>query len=159
MSDILTERRVSPKAFMGHYTVAIAVGIGVATLGFITGSWWLSPVGILPVLGVAAWAWVSRAGASYRLYADRLEIETGLLGRKIENVELFRIRDIGLQQGLFGRLGNYGDISIHSNDASSPAIQLRGIDAPRDFYKELRERVGDRRMLNRTVLLESDGTT
>jgi uncharacterized membrane protein YdbT with pleckstrin-like domain len=155
MSELLMERRKSAKAFIGQYLAAIALGVGLAILCFlIPGFGVFSPVGILPLVFVVARSYLARISECYRLYTDRLEIESGLLARRIENVELFRIRDVGLRQGLFGMLGNFGDVYVHSTDSSTPAMHIRGIDTPKAFYEQIRQRVSDSRAQHRTMIIE-----
>ena len=155
MSELIQERRISNKAFIGHYVAAVAGGAVLAVVCFLSGA--LAPfawIGILPVVGVFAWSQWVRMSDCYRLFDDRLEIESGLISRRIENVELFRIRDVGLRQGLFGRMADFGDVYVHSTDSSTPAMHIRGVDGPRDFYQHLRERVSESRAAHRTMIIE-----
>jgi len=158
MTQMVRERRISDRAFTGHYVAAVLCGIGLAvgaSLFFPIAV----PVGVLPVAGVFAYSRLVRAGNSYRLFPDRLEIEAGIFTRKIENIELFRVRDVGLRQGLLGRLGNFGDVYIHSTDSSTPDLHVRAIDDPRGFYQELRDCVTQSRAQGRTVIMETGETT
>lgn len=152
---LVQERRISNKAFIGHYIAAAALGAVVAAVCFVTGLGVFSPVGLLlPLVVVALWAKLARMGDCYRLYEDRLEIESGILTRRFENVELFRIRDVGLRQGLFGRMADFGDVYVHSTDSSTPAMHIRGVDGPKDFYQDLRQRVSESRAAHRTMIIE-----
>lgn len=154
MSELLLERRISKKAFIGHYVGAVVAGIILAVVLFMTPFGIFAPIAVLPVLAVAAWAALSRMGGCYRLYEDRLEVESGILARRIDNVELFRVRDVSLSQGLFGRLTDFGDVYVHSTDASTPTMHIRGVDNPKDFYQNLRQRVTESRAANRTMIVE-----
>ncbi len=154
MDSIISERRISDKAFLGQYVLAVGAGIGIAVGCFMMMAI-LAPLAVLPVVAVFLHSRLVRAGNSYRLYGDRLEIEAGLLSRKIENIELFRIRDVGLRQGLLGRMGDFGDVYIHSTDSSTPDLHVRAIDNPRGFYQELRTLVTQSRAGTRTVIMEN----
>ena len=149
----LIERRISDRAFLGHYLIAGVLGIVIATICFMTMAL-LAPLGLLPLAWVFAQSRLARIGSSYRLYGDRLELESGVVSRKIENVELFRIRDVGLRQGLFGRLGDFGDVYVHSTDSTTPDVHLKGIDSPREFYEEIRARIAASRAQGRTMIME-----
>ncbi|MCC2668849.1 MAG: uncharacterized protein K0Q72_1320 [Armatimonadetes bacterium] len=153
----ITERRISDRAFVGHYVIAVVAGIVIAVVCFLLTAGLLSPLGVLPVLGVFAYSRIARLGTEYRLFPDRIEIESGLVSRRIENVELFRIRDVGLRQGLFGKMGDYGDVYIHSTDSSTPDLHVRAIDAPREFYQQLRQLVTTSRAQSRTMIVEEGG--
>jgi uncharacterized membrane protein YdbT with pleckstrin-like domain len=158
LGGLVQERRISGKAFTGHYVVAVVAGLVLAAVLMMTPLAVFSPLGALPVLGVWAFAQLSRLSSSYCLYTDRLEIESGLLNRKIENIDLFRVRDVGLRQGLFGRIANFGDVYLHSTDSSTPDLHVRGIDAPKEFYQQLRQLVSESRAAARTMIVEEGRT-
>lgn len=160
MPASVIERRVSDRAFVGHYVAAAVAGAIVLAVLFLTSALLALPFLIvlapLPCLAVFGWTRLQRAGSVYRLYPDRLEIESGILVRKIENVDLFRVRDVGLRQGVLGRMADVGDVYIHSTDSSTPDVHVRAIDAPKDFYQELREAVARNRARGRTMIVESE---
>jgi uncharacterized membrane protein YdbT with pleckstrin-like domain len=90
------------------------------------------------------------------VFDDSLEVESGLLARRIDNLQLFRVRDLGLRQSLFGRILGVGDVSITSTDRSSPHLRLRGVADPREVYQTLRDLVARSQATRRTVIMEED---
>jgi uncharacterized membrane protein YdbT with pleckstrin-like domain len=150
----ITTRRISDRAFIGHYAAAVVLGLLVATGCFLVGFGLFAPAGLLPLAWVFAQSRLARLDTEYRLFVDRIEVESGILSRRIENVELFRVRDVSLRQGLFGQLGNFGDVYIHSTDATTPDVTVRGIDAPKEFYQSVRQLVSDSRAQHRTMIVE-----
>ena len=154
MADLILERRISDRAFVGHYLGGVVAGLIIAVVCFVTVMWPLMPLALLPVAGVFVYAKVMRAGSAYRLYPDRMEVESGILARRIENVELFRVRDVGLRQGLFGRMADFGDVYLHSTDSSTPGLHIRAVDAPKELYQQLRQLVSESRALHRTMIVE-----
>ena len=54
----------------------------------------------------------------YTLTNQRLIVESGLLVKRIEEIELFRIKDTKFNQGFFQRLVDMGDIAVFSSDRS-----------------------------------------
>lgn len=150
----ILERRISDRAFVAHYFAALGVGSIIATTCLAVGVPAYSPLSILVVVFVFLYSRLARLGTAYRLYPDRLEVESGLLSRKIENVELFRVRDVGLRQSIYGRIGGFGDVYVHSTDSSTPDLHVRAIDAPQEFYQQLRQLVSRSRAGNRTMIVE-----
>ena len=151
--SLICERRISTKACLGQQIAAALLGVGIA-VGMFAFFPPAAPIGLLP-WGVAfIWSKLLRAGYCYRLFQDRLEIETGLVSRKIENIELFRVRDVGLQQGVLGRVLNIGDVLVHSTDTTASDLHVKAIDDPREFYQQLRELVTQSRAAGRTVIME-----
>jgi len=149
----ISERRISEKAFYAQYVLAVLLAVGIAVIAFMVMAL-LVPLALVPIAAVFIWSRLARAATAYRLFDDRLEVESGLFDRKIENVQLFRVRDVGLRQGILGRLTGFGDVYLHSTDSSTPDMHIRGIDDPRDFYEQLRELVSTSRAASRTLIVE-----
>jgi len=152
----ISTRRISDRSFLGRYVVAFLLGVVVATILFVVGLGLFSPLAGIPLVCVFLQSRLARVSTEYRLFPDRIEVESGILSRRIENIELFRVRDVGLQQGLFGRIGNFGDVHVHSTDASTPDVHVRAIDSPKEFYQEVRRLVTASRGQTRTMIVEDD---
>jgi uncharacterized membrane protein YdbT with pleckstrin-like domain len=60
----------------------------------------------------------------------RLEIRTGLIGHKENQIDLIRIKDIEVAQGLKNRALNIGNIKIISTDSNDPVLVLEEIPDP-----------------------------
>jgi uncharacterized membrane protein YdbT with pleckstrin-like domain len=160
LREPLVRARPSLRSFTGLYVVLAAVCVGVWWLGanFDTG---LSPLviavaGPVPLLIGIAYSWLVRLGAEYRLYEDSLEIETGLVSRNIDNLQLFRVRDLRLRQSLIGRLLGVGDVNVTSTDQSTPHLTIRGVTAPRALYDAIREGVASSQATRRTMIVEEE---
>jgi uncharacterized membrane protein YdbT with pleckstrin-like domain len=111
---------------------------------------------VTPLLIGALYAWLVRMSTEYRVFQDSLEVEAGIIARSIDNIQLFRVRDLGLAQGVLDRLLNVGNILVSSTDQSAPHLVLRGIDAPRELYETLRELVAKSQAARRTMIVEDD---
>jgi uncharacterized membrane protein YdbT with pleckstrin-like domain len=73
----------------------------------------------LLTLGIyAGIVYLVRYYTRYRLTNQRLIKESGLLGRRIDEIELYRIRDTRLHQPFLQRLVGMGDVEVHSADVS-----------------------------------------
>src|SRR5712691_11441482 len=146
-AEPLVRIRPSLRSFAGLYVVLGLVCVGIWWLGatFDTGvrPLVIAVAGPVPLLLGIAYSWLVRLGAEYRLYADSLEIETGLVSRNIDNLQLFRVRDLGLRQSLIGRLLGVGGVNVTSTDQSTPHLTIRGVAGPRALYDTLRERVAE----------------
>jgi DNA-directed RNA polymerase subunit RPC12/RpoP/membrane protein YdbS with pleckstrin-like domain len=86
----------------------------------------------------------------YRLSTQRLFLVRGLVSRKVEELELFRVRDIQVVQSFWQRILRYGRMTVFSTDASAPKFEMLGVadplkvkDAIRVHFRtaRLRERV------------------
>jgi membrane protein YdbS with pleckstrin-like domain len=82
-----------------------------------------------------------RRAVRYTLSVQRLEIEKGILGKRYESVELWRVRDVVLEQSFFERLRGVGRITVYSSDLSDPVLQLGPAADGKSLFDRLRDAV------------------
>ncbi len=63
----------------------------------------------------------------YHLTSQRLRVTHGLLSRRIVEIELFRVRDLTIEQGIIQRLLTLGTVKAISTDEDAKVILLSGI--------------------------------
>jgi len=73
---------------------------------------------------------VKRYSLMYRLSTQRLFVSRGLIARRIEELELFRVRDIDVVQNFWERILGYGRMMIYSTDATTPKFEIVGLAHP-----------------------------
>ncbi len=71
----------------------------------------------------------------------RIDYERGLLGKRIDTMELWHVDDINFRQSFFDRVMGVGTIVVFSDDQSTPNLELRGLPNPRDIFEKLKQRV------------------
>lgn len=82
---------------------------------------------------------------SYQITSERVRIVQGILGKDRDDIELVRIQDIDLEQGLTERAVNVGDIILQSADPSLPKVTLRNVSHPTEVHEILRRAMLDAR--------------
>ena len=95
-----------------------------------------------------------RQYSSYTLTSTRLIIISGILGRKVDEIELFRIVNSLSTQGPIERLANIGDIQIDSTDKTG-LINMKKIPCPHEVRDTIRVAYMAARNKRGTVLLEN----
>tara|TARA_B100000579_G_scaffold16532_1_gene11700 strand:+ start:92 stop:496 length:405 start_codon:yes stop_codon:yes gene_type:complete len=63
----------------------------------------------------------------YELTKTRLRLKTGILSQKIEDTELYRVRDYSIDKPFWFRIFRLGHIKILTSDKSNPEINLYAI--------------------------------
>ncbi len=91
----------------------------------------------------------------YRLTNQRLIVEIGFIGRRTEEIDLFRVNDVGVKQHPLERITHIGDIYIASADSSSPDKFLHNITQP-DRVKDLLREAARQERHRRRVLVRED---
>ncbi|MEK7467918.1 MAG: PH domain-containing protein [Planctomycetota bacterium] len=102
----------------------------------------LSPIPLLYAGAVALWR---RLTLHYRLTTQRLFVQVGLIGRRIEEVELIRVDDVTTSQGVIERMFDVGTVKISSSDVTTPTMLLLGLKSPVSIKEKLRAQVQERR--------------
>ena len=157
--ELVVQKRISLKNFIGTYLLLIfAAGLiwGIGYSQKLASGWIVGPAGLAPLVIGGLWIYLVYVSTEYRVFQDSLEVESGIISRNIENIQLFRVRDIGLKQGIVGRILNVGNIAITSTDQSNPHFTLHGVDGPRGMYDTLRDLVSKSQATRRTVIMEDD---
>ena len=77
----------------------------------------------------------------YRISNYRIDFERGLLGKKIDTMELWHVDDIKFEQSFFNRLMGVGKITVFSDDQTTPNLELKGLPNPRPLFDSLKQRV------------------
>lgn len=153
-------RRTALRAYAGLYLLLVLVALAVWGVGYAAQPD-LSPAlialaGLVPLAIGIVWTWLVRISTEYRVYQDSLEVESGILSRSIDNLQLFRVRDLGLSQSILARILGVGDVTVTSTDRSNPHLRLRRVADPRGLYETLRDLVGESQATRRTMIVEDD---
>ena len=95
---------------------------------------------VLP-LGYLVRRWLSTRAHRYELTAQRLRESTGVVARRVDELELYRVKDIAIQEPLLYRLFGRGDGVLLTSDRSTPVVRLSAVPDPRWVADRLREAV------------------
>lgn len=90
----------------------------------------------------------------YRLTSQRLIMTYGFIGRRTEEVDLYRVNDVGVKQHPLERITRMGDVYIASADTSSPTRFLHNIATPDRVKDLIREAARVERQRRRVLLRE-----
>ena len=82
-----------------------------------------------------------KIGTVYELTNQRIRVIKGLLGNKIEEIELVRVRDTNVKQHVGERMLDVGDVTILSNDASAPEFVMHNVKNPIEVRELIRKAV------------------
>ena len=98
--------------------------------------------------------YLSRLNTRYTLTDERLKITSGLLTKKVDEIELFRIKDTKVNQTFLNRLVGIGTISVISSDETENVIisylpnSINRREEIRDYSNKSREKKGIRTIVD-----------
>lgn len=110
----------------------------------------LALIGILPFL---AYKWLQNRTSTYVLEDGRLFMRQGILLRREDEIELYRIKDIKADFSIIQQMFNTGDLTITSTDGTGSAnwqasLRVADVTDARGLREELRRRVERSRKLH-----------
>jgi uncharacterized membrane protein YdbT with pleckstrin-like domain len=77
----------------------------------------------------------------YEITSERIRITHGLLTRRTDELELYRVKDTSLIEPFFYRLFSAANIFVATSDATTPQLELRGIKNGKEVREQLRQGV------------------
>src|SRR3712207_134598 len=119
--------------------------IGVAGLILTAiGEWGLVPL-ILPAatIAIVGWKWIENMAARYDLCRDRLIVRRGIFIKSLDEIELYRVKDIRLDFSLINQWAGIGTITATSSDETtrSEPLVLRHVEHAQQRREQMRNLV------------------
>jgi len=118
---VIFEGAPSWKAWFWSYVGACV--LSVAVVGLV----WL---GILHLV---------RKAARYKITDRNVDTESGVFSKKIETLQLWRVRDIDFRQSFFERMLGIATIHVFTKDVTDPELALRGLPGSREIFDKLKD--------------------
>jgi uncharacterized membrane protein YdbT with pleckstrin-like domain len=126
--QIVYQTRIHPIVFLPPVGMILAgIGFGLA----------LSPAGGLAVLvmgvAMAAGAWIRQWASEFAVTNKRVIVKVGFISRRTIEINLSQVESVEVDQDIFGRLFNYGTITVSGTGGTREPFDL--IDDPLAFRR------------------------
>ncbi|HEX9963588.1 MAG TPA: PH domain-containing protein [Allosphingosinicella sp.] len=94
-------------------------------------------------LGIVVWKWFESMAARYDVCTDRLIVREGIFIKSLDEVELYRVKDVRLDFSLINQIAGIGTITVHSSDETTRGapLVLRHVERAAQRREELRRLV------------------
>jgi len=147
--EMLYEGNPSWKAYIGYYfATGLAAVILIAILNAIAGSGAPTKTKFLNVIiplaacavylfGLHLW----RKSIKFRVSNTVIEYEKGLLSKRIDVVQLWRVKDVTYKQSLIDRILSIAHIQVVTSDATNPTFDIVGMPASRKLFEQMRDSI------------------
>jgi uncharacterized membrane protein YdbT with pleckstrin-like domain len=164
MSEVSQEQTLfkgssSPLMNLGTFVVCGLVILAAVALAFIIPN--LPAWARFGLIGVAALAflyglskWLLIKVRVYEVTTERIRISNGLLTRRTDELELYRVKDTTLVEPFFLRLFSLGDIEVATHDVTTPVVRLQAINGASAVREEMRKSIEACREKKRVRLAE-----
>jgi uncharacterized membrane protein YdbT with pleckstrin-like domain len=104
----------------------------------------LYPIAFIAVaLVIVAVKWLQNLATKYEVTEDRLILHRGILNKSIDEIELYRIKDIRIDFSLIDQWAGIGTVTLLSSDETtgSHPFAIRDIERARERRESLRDLV------------------
>ena len=92
---------------------------------------------VIPLF-IILWKWLVVKNMKYELTSERLRMRHGVLNKKLDELELYRVRDYKLDQPFFLRIFSLGNIILQTSDRSHPTVVIQAIPDAENLREQLR---------------------
>ena len=115
------------------WLIATAAGLGTLLLGLAgivlaavdAGGYGLAPLALTAIaLLIVIVKWVQNLAASYAITPERLIIRRGIIFKSVDEVELYRVKDVRIDFSLLNQMAGLGRITISSSDETTRKADL-----------------------------------
>ena len=112
---------------------------------------------LIPIL-YAVWRYLSIRCQAFELTNERLRIYTGVINQSIDEVELYRVKDILVIRKWWMRLTGLGNVNLETSDRSLPSVEIHAIRDCFGVREHIRELVEAMREKKRVREIDFDET-
>lgn len=118
--------------------------------------WYLSCLLILPI-PFALWRWILRRTYVMEITTERIRLTQGILSKRTDEVELYRVRDLTFLQPFALRLFGCGNLVLNTGDTTTPVVTLPAVPADATLRDALRNAIEACRDRKRARVSEIEG--
>lgn len=129
------------KGTLAGWGTVLLAPIGVVG-AIVTGQWW--PLGFVALgLAIVAVQWIGNLATTYEVTPDRLILHRGIVAKSIDEIELYRIKDIRLDFSLINQWAGIGTLTILSSDETTAGkpFPIANVERARERRETLRDLV------------------
>ncbi len=137
--------QAAPNAAASSNTPALSPATDVIFVG--SPSWkayfWQYALAWLLCLALVGFIWLlflklNRTAKRYKITSNSIDVESGIFGRKIETLQLWRVRDIDFQQSFLHRMLGIATIHVFTKDVTDPDLHIVGLPGSRELFDKLK---------------------
>ncbi|MEK6231918.1 MAG: PH domain-containing protein [Luteolibacter sp.] len=157
MTEETTFWKGSPSQWLniGPFSVAILLAAGITVGGV-----FFAPAFIALIIpaAYALWRYLTVRCQTFEVTTERLRITKGVINQNIDEVELYRVKDMVVERKWWMRLTGLGNVHLQTSDRSLPHVDIPAITDCIGLREELRKLVEAMRDKKRVREMDFDET-
>ena len=112
---VVWEGNPSQLTNFGTYLACVLVAAAIVVAGV-----------MIPVI-VALWRYLTLKFFRYKVTTERVGLSRGVLTKRTDSIELYRVKDTTLIEPFFLRLFGLSDVVLNSSDRTTPLLVLHAV--------------------------------
>lgn len=96
----------------------------------------------------AIWKWIELSCFRYEITDQRIRFHRGVLSRRTESIELYRVKDVTFVQPFSMRLVGIGNVELTTSDVETPLLVIHGVPNAQELREQIlqaTDRIRDRK--------------
>lgn len=157
MNEETTFWKGSPSQWVniGPFTFSIVLAAAIVAGGIFFPA---ASIGLLVPLIYMIWSYLTVRCKVFELTTQRLRISTGVINRNIDEIELYRVKDILVERKWWMRLTGLGTVHLETSDRSLPQLEINAVRDCIELREQLRKLVEKMRDSKRVREMDFDET-
>ena len=136
--EVLWKGSPSQVLNLGKYLVALLLAIGIAIGGLFFPPVWAA---LVVPLGWALWIFIETRSIRHELTTERIRMSAGVFNQKMDDVELYRVKDTSMERPFWYRVFGLSSLIIETSDRSQPHIEIKAVHNGDELRETLRKQV------------------
>jgi uncharacterized membrane protein YdbT with pleckstrin-like domain len=136
-----------------HILCVIFAALGVTAMPW---AFWFGLILLLVSVSISTWAVLVINTWNIRITSERIITEKGVLSKTTDELELFRVKDIRLDEPFIFRMLGLSNIVLVTSDKTNPKLRVSAIEKGKDLRETLRKTVEERRKAKGVVERDYD---
>ncbi|AFY71287.1 membrane-flanked domain DUF304 [Thalassoporum mexicanum PCC 7367] len=125
---------------LGIYALSFLMVI-VIIAGAVITKFWILLLALLLPLTFAAYHFLQVRSQTFEITTERVRFATGIFNRVTNELELYRVKDITVEEPFFFRLIGLGNVVLDTSDKSTPQLTIPAVGDVNTLRERLRESV------------------
>ncbi len=138
---------------LGHYTFALLLAAGIVVAGTFFPPAFFA---LVVPLSHAVWRYLVIRCLTFELTTERLRVSTGVINHHIDEIELYRVKDILLTRRWWMRLTGLTSIRLETSDRTTPQLTIPAMKEGIELREKLRKQVEHQRDRKRVREMDFD---
>jgi len=152
--SVLWEGHTSQWVHFWFYLFCLILAVGCLVGAAFTGG--LAAIGLVVPFGMWIIRWWATKTTRYELTTQRLRITSGILSRRLDELELYRVKDYSMDQPFLLRVLNLGNLVLLTSDVTTPSIAIKAIANVTEVREKVRTAVQTERDRKKVRELDLD---